>query len=52
MLMNKIRFGLTLPVSVMKKIDERRKDMPRSRYITRLLENALGIPEKERTEYV
>ena len=50
--MNKIRFGVTISESLLKKLDEKRKDMPRSRYITRLLENALGIPEKERTEYV
>ena len=52
MLMYKMRIGFTLPESVLKKIDEKRKDMPRSRYVTRLLEKALEIPEKERTEYV
>ena len=43
---------MTLPESVLERIDEKRKDVPRSRYITRLLESALGIPEKERTQYV
>jgi len=50
--MNKLRFALTLPESLVNKIDEKRKDIPRSRYITRLLESALGIPKEERTEYV
>ncbi len=49
--MNKLRIGVTMPDSLAKRIDQERKDIPRSRYIVRLLEKALSIPTKERTEY-
>lgn len=46
---NMIRRGITIPKSLSSKIDKERKDMPFSRFVTRLLEQALGI--KEQTEY-
>jgi len=49
--MKRMHVNITMPETVLKKIDKQRKDMPRSRYITRLLEQVLGIPEKERTIY-
>jgi metal-responsive CopG/Arc/MetJ family transcriptional regulator len=49
--MNKLHFAVSLPEPLARRIDKERKDVPRSRYITRLLEKALAIPDKERTEY-
>jgi len=46
-----LKFTVSLPEALTKRIEKERKDMPRSRYITRLLEKALGITEKERAKY-
>lgn len=45
------RIAMTISESLLNRIDKQRADMPRSRYITRLLENALKIPKEERAEY-
>lgn len=36
-----IPIGISLPKEIVNKIDELRKDVPRSRYILRLLENSI-----------
>lgn len=43
--------SISFPPALLKVIDKARKDMPRSRYICRTLEEALGIPENRRTKY-
>ena len=49
-----IQLGISLPKEIVNTIDEIRKDIPRSRYILRLLENSLisvedglGNPRKD-----
>jgi hypothetical protein len=37
-----IKLGITLPRSIIQKIDQRRGDIPRSRYIRRAIERYLG----------
>ena len=37
-----IKLGITLPRSIIHKIDQRRGDIPRSRYIRRAIERYLG----------
>ena len=37
-----VKLGITLPKSVIQKIDQRRGDIPRSRYIRRAVERYLG----------
>jgi metal-responsive CopG/Arc/MetJ family transcriptional regulator len=37
-----IKLGITLPKSIIQKIDQRRGDIPRSRYIRRAIERYLG----------
>jgi metal-responsive CopG/Arc/MetJ family transcriptional regulator len=37
-----IKLGITLPKSIIQKIDNRRGDIPRSRYIRRAIERYLG----------
>jgi hypothetical protein len=40
--MNKVvKFGMTLPHQVLQRMDEVRGDIPRTKYILRLVENAL-----------
>jgi metal-responsive CopG/Arc/MetJ family transcriptional regulator len=37
-----VKLGITLPKSIIQKIDQRRGDIPRSRYIRRAIERYLG----------
>jgi metal-responsive CopG/Arc/MetJ family transcriptional regulator len=37
-----VKLGITLPKSILLKIDQRRGDIPRSRYIRRAIERYLG----------
>jgi metal-responsive CopG/Arc/MetJ family transcriptional regulator len=37
-----IKLGITLPKSMIQKIDQKRGDIPRSRYIRRAIERYLG----------
>jgi metal-responsive CopG/Arc/MetJ family transcriptional regulator len=37
-----VKLGITLPKSIIQKIDNRRGDIPRSRYIRRAIERYLG----------
>jgi metal-responsive CopG/Arc/MetJ family transcriptional regulator len=37
-----VKLGITLPKSTIRKIDQRRGDIPRSRYIRRAVERYLG----------
>ena len=37
-----VKLGITLPKSIIQKIDQRRGDIPRSRYIRRAVERYLG----------
>jgi metal-responsive CopG/Arc/MetJ family transcriptional regulator len=37
-----VKLGITLPKSIIQKIDHRRSDIPRSRYIRRAVERYLG----------
>ena len=37
-----VKLGITLPKSMIQKIDQRRGDIPRSRYIRRAIERYLG----------
>jgi metal-responsive CopG/Arc/MetJ family transcriptional regulator len=39
---NTVKLGITLPKSIIQKIDQRRGDIPRSRYIRRAVERYLG----------
>jgi metal-responsive CopG/Arc/MetJ family transcriptional regulator len=36
-----VKLGITLPKSIIQKIDQKRGDIPRSRYIRRAVENIL-----------
>jgi metal-responsive CopG/Arc/MetJ family transcriptional regulator len=43
-----VKLGITLPKSILQKIDTKRGDIPRSRYIRRAIERYLGsISSKE-----
>jgi metal-responsive CopG/Arc/MetJ family transcriptional regulator len=42
-----VQLGISLPKEIVNTIDEIRKDVPRSRYILRLLENSLPFFECE-----
>ena len=44
---NTIKLGITLPKSIMQKIDKKRADIPRSRYIRRAIERYLAISNKD-----
>ena len=47
-----IKLGITLPRSIIQKIDQRRGDIPRSRYIRRAIERYLGNnSDKDRGNY-
>jgi metal-responsive CopG/Arc/MetJ family transcriptional regulator len=41
------KLGITLPKSIIQKIDQRRGDIPRSRYIRRAVERHLGSNSKD-----
>jgi metal-responsive CopG/Arc/MetJ family transcriptional regulator len=41
------KLGITLPKSTIQKIDQRRGDIPRSRYIRRAVERYLGSNSKD-----
>jgi metal-responsive CopG/Arc/MetJ family transcriptional regulator len=41
------KLGITLPKSTIQKIDQRRGDIPRSRYIRRVIERYLGSNSKD-----
>jgi metal-responsive CopG/Arc/MetJ family transcriptional regulator len=42
-----VKLGITLPKSIIQKIDNRRGDIPRSRYIRRAVERYLGSNSKD-----
>ena len=44
-------FNVIMPDELLEKLDKKRNDIPRSRFIVRLVEEFLGIPEKERKKY-
>jgi metal-responsive CopG/Arc/MetJ family transcriptional regulator len=45
-----ISVGISFPKNVLTKIDSERGDVPRSRYLLRVLENALRSEEKEKSK--
>ena len=44
---NTVKLGITLPKSIIQKIDQRRGDIARSRYIRRAIERYLGSSSKD-----
>ena len=44
---NTVKLGITLPKSIIQKIDQKRGDIPRSRYIRRAVERYLGSNSKD-----
>jgi metal-responsive CopG/Arc/MetJ family transcriptional regulator len=42
-----VKLGITLPKSMIQKIDQKRGDIPRSRYIRRAIERYLNSSSKE-----
>jgi metal-responsive CopG/Arc/MetJ family transcriptional regulator len=44
---NTVKLGITLPKSIIQKIDQRRGDIPRSRYIRKAVERYLGSSSKD-----
>jgi len=44
---NTVKLGITLPKSIVQKIDKKRADIPRSRYIRRAIERYLVISNKD-----
>ena len=44
---NTVKLGITLPKSIVQKIDQKRGDIPRSRYIRRVIERYLGSSRKD-----
>jgi metal-responsive CopG/Arc/MetJ family transcriptional regulator len=42
-----VKLGITLPKSMIQKIDQKRGDIPRSRYIRRAVERHLGSNSKD-----
>jgi metal-responsive CopG/Arc/MetJ family transcriptional regulator len=42
-----VKLGITLPKSIILKIDQKRGDIPRSRYIRRAVERYLGSERKK-----
>jgi metal-responsive CopG/Arc/MetJ family transcriptional regulator len=42
-----VKLGITLPKSIIQRIDKKRGDIPRSRYILRSIERYLGSSNKE-----
>jgi metal-responsive CopG/Arc/MetJ family transcriptional regulator len=48
-----VKLGITLPKSMIQKIDQRRGDIPRSRYIRRAVERYLGSSKnKDNDNYI
>lgn len=47
---NKI-ISFAIPTKLLDRVDKERKDMPRSRFMVRLLEQALGITKGEAKKY-
>jgi hypothetical protein len=45
-------FNVIMSDELLEKLDKKRNDTPRSRFIVRLVEKELGIPEKERAKYL
>jgi hypothetical protein len=45
-----ISVGISFPKNVLAKIDSERGDVPRSRYLLRVLENALQSEQKEKSK--
>ena len=43
---NTVKLGITLPKSIIQKIDQKRGDIPRSRYIRKAIEGYLGNSSK------
>ena len=44
---NTVKLGITLPKSIIQKIDQRRGDIARSRYIRQAIERYLGSSSKD-----
>ena len=42
-----VKLGITLPKSIIQRIDKKRGDIPRSRYILRSIESYLGSSSKK-----
>ena len=42
---NSYAVGMTLPLDILKKLDDRRGDIPRSRFFLRAIENYLAVSE-------
>jgi metal-responsive CopG/Arc/MetJ family transcriptional regulator len=45
-----VKLGITLPKSIIQRIDKKRGDIPRSRYILRSIESYLGSSSKKETD--
>ena len=43
-----VKLGITLPKSIIQRIDKKRGDIPRSRYILRVIENYIGSSSSSR----
>jgi metal-responsive CopG/Arc/MetJ family transcriptional regulator len=43
-----VKLGITLPKSIIQRIDKKRGDVPRSRYILRAIENYIGSSSSSR----
>jgi len=43
--------NVSLTPRLLERVDRKRKDMPRSRFVVRALEAYLGVGEKEATKY-
>jgi metal-responsive CopG/Arc/MetJ family transcriptional regulator len=42
-----VKLGITLPKSIIQRIDKKRGDIPRSRYILRAIENYIGSSSRD-----
>ncbi|MGC2425986.1 MAG: hypothetical protein WA421_03045 [Nitrososphaeraceae archaeon] len=45
-----VKLGITLPKSIIQRIDKKRGDIPRSRYILRAIENYIGSSSSRDTD--
>ena len=45
-----VKLGITLPKSIIQRIDKKRGDIPRSRYILRAIENYIGSSSSRGTQ--
>jgi metal-responsive CopG/Arc/MetJ family transcriptional regulator len=45
-----VKLGITLPKSIIQRIDKKRGDIPRSRYILRSIESYLGSSSSKETD--